>query len=70
MKNLTSEQAMSAADQLRTLKLLIEIERWDELGIDEYLPKFARKSWNKTIHKTKKLLDRILGPRPKKGQKP
>jgi hypothetical protein len=70
MKKLASEQAISTANQLRMLKLLIEIERWDELGIDEYLPKVARKRWSKTIDKTTKLLDRILGPRPKKGQKP
>lgn len=49
--------------------VLQEVERWDQLGIVEYLHGFARKQWEATIDRVTVLLDLVFERKKKRGPK-
>ena len=57
---------MTARDQKQALRLLDEIERWSDLGVEDFLPEWSRKVWRKTTTKITRYLDRMLGPKPRR----
>lgn len=66
----TEEMILRLAIEKNLLgRQLEEWERWDELGIVDYLPVFAKKLFRRTSKKTTSLLNRLFGPKGKRWVK-